>query len=254
MWDDVDRQRHMRVLEAAGMAQASEELLDLAELARVLDTSEPVVRMDIGQLHALGLVLDGLEEGLPPMLLNAGRQFLARGGDVDHDVLGFLPRVIDDLNAREGLLVAGTLLVDEFRVALLRGDAVEHAQQMVPPAFIAAVDKRFALDLVAAAAALMARLSDGAPAGCVAEEIIAVRLIQEARVWLEMRREEGELDDAEERAASDQLRSPSSSSKTTTSSTCSRWLSPPTRHSPATIRSTSTSAWSINAFSPGSAP
>jgi hypothetical protein len=79
MWDDVDRQRHMRVLEAAGMAQASEELLDVAELARELDTSEPVIRMDIGQLHALGLVLDGLEEGLPPMLLNAGRQFLARG-------------------------------------------------------------------------------------------------------------------------------------------------------------------------------
>jgi hypothetical protein len=206
MWDDVDRQRHVRVLEGAGMAQASKEMLDVAELARDLDTSEPVVEMDIGQLHALGLVLDGLEEGRPPMLLNAGRQFLARRGDVDHDVLGFLPRVIDDLSAREALLVAGTLLVDEFRVALLRGDSVEHAQQLVPPAFTAAVDERLALDLFAATVALMARLSDGAPAGCVAEEIISVGVMEEARAWLEMRREEGELDEAEERAASEELR------------------------------------------------
>lgn len=50
MWDDLDRQRQMRVLEAAGMAQASEELLDVAELARELSTSEPVIRTDIGQL------------------------------------------------------------------------------------------------------------------------------------------------------------------------------------------------------------
>ena len=206
MWDDADRQRQMRVLEAAGMAQASEELLDVAEVARELDTSEPVIREDIGRLHALGLVLDGLEEGLPPILPRAGRQFLARDGDADHDVLGFLPRVIDDLNAREALLVAGTPVVDQFRVALLRGAAVEHAQQLVPPTFITPVDDRLALDLFAAAVALMARLSDGAPAGCVAEEIISVGLIEEARAWLEMRCGEGEFDEAEEHAASDELR------------------------------------------------
>ena len=188
------------------MAQASEELLDVAELARELDTSEPVIQMELGQLYALGLVLDGLEEGRPPILLKAGRQFLARRGDVDHEVLGFLPRVIDDLCAREALLVAGTFLVDEFRVALLGGDAVDHAQQLVPPAFATAVDERLALDLFAAAVALMARLSDGAPAGCVAEEIISVGLMEEARAWLEMRREEGELGEAEERSASQELR------------------------------------------------
>ena len=63
-----------------------------------------------------------------------------------------------------------------------------------------------ALDLFAAAVALMARLSDGAPAGCVSEEIIAVALMEEARAWLEMRCEEGMLDEAEEHAASDELR------------------------------------------------
>jgi hypothetical protein len=206
MWDDEDRHRYVRLLEAAGMAQASDEQLDLAQLARELDTSEAVIRMDISQLSALGLVLDGLEEGRPPMLLAAGRQFLARRGDVDHEVLGFLPRVVDDLNAREALLVAGTILVDEFRVSLLDGDPVEHARELVPPAFTGAVDKRLALDLFAASVALMARLSDGAPAGCVAEEVIAFALMEEARVSLEMRREQGELDGAEERAASEELR------------------------------------------------
>lgn len=205
MWDDEDRQRYMGLLEAAGMAQASDEALDTAELARQQGTAESAVRLDIGQLYALGLVLDGLDEGRPPMLLTAGRQFLARRGDVDHEVLAFLPRSIDDLNAREALLVAGSFLVDEFRIALLRGDSVEHAQQLVPPAFAAAVDERLALDLFAATVALMARLSDGAPAGCVAEEVISAALMQHARAWLEMRREEGELDEAEERAASGEL-------------------------------------------------
>jgi hypothetical protein len=52
----------------------------------------------------------------------------------------------------------------------------------------------------------MARLSNGAPAGCLAEDIIAVGLIEEARVWLELRREEGRLDKDQERAASEELR------------------------------------------------
>lgn len=58
------------------MAQASDEALDTAELARQQGTAESAVRLDIGQLYALGLVLDGLDEGRPPMLLTAGRQFL----------------------------------------------------------------------------------------------------------------------------------------------------------------------------------
>jgi hypothetical protein len=36
-------------------------------------------------------------------------------------------------SAREALLVAGTFLADEVRDALLGGDAVDHAQQLVPP-------------------------------------------------------------------------------------------------------------------------
>jgi hypothetical protein len=200
MWDEDDRHGRLRLLEAAGMAHASDAVLDVAELAQEFDVAEATIRMDLGQLEALGLVLSGLDEGLPPILLTAGRQFLARRGGVEQEVLGFLPRVIDDLNARKALLVAGRILVDEFRAAFVDGDPVDHARALVPPAFSAAVDERLALDLFAASVALMARLSDGAPAGCVAEEMIAVGLIEEARVWLELRREEGRLDEHEERA------------------------------------------------------
>jgi hypothetical protein len=206
LWDEQDRQRHLRLLQAAGMAQANDEPLDVPELARELDVSEAGVRMDISQLYAMGLMLDGLEDGLPPILLTAGRQFLAGGGEVNGHVLSFLAHVIDDLHAREALLAAGTSVVDGFRTALLGGEAVVHARQLVPPAFAGAVDDRLALNLFAASVALVARLSDGAAAACVAEEIIAVGLIGEARLWLEMQREDGSLDEAAEDAASDELR------------------------------------------------
>jgi hypothetical protein len=206
LWDEDDRRRRMRLLEAAGMAQAQDVPLDLAELAAKVGLNERSTRRDLGDLAEHGLALDGLEEGLPPILRTAGRQFLARGAVVRHDVLRFLPRTIEDLNTREALLVAGTVLVDEFRAAWLDGDPVDHAREMLPRAFAAAVDERVALDLFAAAVALMARLSDEPAAGCVAEEIIAVNLIEEARAWLEGRTDEGALGADEHQAACEDLR------------------------------------------------
>jgi hypothetical protein len=203
MWDEGERQRLLRLLELAGAEEAE---LDVARLARELQVPEETIGMDLDRLYAMGLMLHGLDDGHSPMLLDAGRQFLVRRGDVDSEVLAFLPHVVDDLNAREGLLIAGAILVDEFRAALIDGDPVDHARGLVPPGFTAAVDERLALDLFAASVALMARLSDGAPAGCVAEEIIAVALIEEARVWLELGREEGRFDEDQERAASEELR------------------------------------------------
>jgi len=166
---------------------------------------EVTLRMDLHLLDALGLCMHGLEDGLTPLLLTAGKQFLARRGQVDHDILAFLPRAIDDLNTREALLTAGTVLIDEFRAALLAGRGVEHAQELVPPAFAAAVDERLALDLFAASVALTARLSDGAPAGCVAEEVMSVALMEGARFQLEMREEEGLLDEDDVRTAASEL-------------------------------------------------
>jgi hypothetical protein len=201
-WDVQNRDRRLQLLEAAGMAQATSRCFDVNELANGLGCDAATVRIDLEELSAQGLVIDGLGEGLPPILRTAGRQVLTARGEVSPDVLSFLPDVIDDLNAREALLSAGTILADEFRAALLDGDPVDHARELVPPGFGMAVDEQLSLDLYAATVALMARLSDGAPAGCVAEEIIAVQLLDRAHAWLEMRCDAGELDVPAEQAAS----------------------------------------------------
>ena len=194
------------VLHAIAMAEASDEPLDLSTTAAELEVSETVLRERIEEIEHRGLALSGLEEGLHPILLNAGRQYLALAGEIDAAALTYLPSVINDLHARRALLRGGVVLVDEFRAALLSGGGVEHAQDIVPPAFAPAVDERLALNLFAAAVALTARLSDGHPAGCVAEEILAVTLLEEARAWLEMERDTHVLDRATMDAAAAELR------------------------------------------------
>src|SRR5437764_6022258 len=150
-------------------------------------------------------MLTGRQEPKSPLLLDVGRQFLATPAEFSWDVLHFLPRVIDDLHARQALIHGGAVLVDEFRYQHLNGDQVAHAAELVPPAFAEAVDDALALDLFAAAVALMARLSAGHPAGCVAEEILAVRLIEQATAQLEMRADNGELSEAGAAAAVEAL-------------------------------------------------
>lgn len=202
---DDDKHIWIAILRAAGVAEAAKEPLDVARLAAELDVSEQTVHREIEQIESAGLVLAG-QRGEWPILLTAGRQFLTVEGDVPWDVLHFLPRAIDDLHAREALIHGGVVVVDEFRYQHLHGDAVEHAKQLVPPAFAEAVDEALAFDLYAAAVALMARLSDGHPAGCVAEEILAVALIEQAAFRLEMRADDGELTGDEASAAREELR------------------------------------------------
>jgi hypothetical protein len=162
------------VLQAVGVAQAADEVIDVAGLCGELELPEGAVDEHLRVLEGWGLILAGLEEGLTPILRDAGRQYLALEGSVDPAVFGFLPLVIDDLHARRALLDAGTIVVDEFRAAVLDGRAVLHAQDLVPEAFAPAITERIAIDLFAASVALMARLSDNEPAGCVAEEVVAL--------------------------------------------------------------------------------
>jgi hypothetical protein len=144
------------------------------------------------------------DEELPALMLRAGEQYLDLRGEVERDVLAFLPAVLSDLHAREALLRAGTIIVDEFRYAVVSGREIEHAQELVPPAFVGAVDRKLAVDLFAASIALLARLSADEPAGCVGEEIVAISLLSEARAWLEMRAERDEISrDAQRDASSD---------------------------------------------------
>jgi hypothetical protein len=130
---------------------------------------------------------------------------LCLGCVFDDDALGFLPRTIDDLFARRALLCGGSVLVATFRGDLIAGKGVEHPREMVPPAFDRAVDEGMARNLFAAAVSLMTRLSTEQPAGCVAEEVIAVSLIKEARAWLELEADSGELSARTAAAAIDVL-------------------------------------------------
>jgi hypothetical protein len=98
------------------------------------------------------------------------------------------------------------VLVDEFRYHLREGRGVDHAAELVPPAFAPAVDEGLALDLFAAAVALMARLSEGAAAGCVAEEIVAVRLLEQAAATIDLRVVEDRLTQQQADAALAALR------------------------------------------------
>lgn len=132
--------------------------------------------------------------GRRPCTPDPGRQYLSLKGRVDAEVLRFLPVYIDDLNTRRALLKGGIGLVDEFRHAINKGDGREFSREMSPSAFKPLIDDGVALDLFAAAVALMARLSAGKPAGCVAEEIVAVSLMGQAEAWLEMEHGEGKID------------------------------------------------------------
>lgn len=156
------------------------------ELAAEAGCSMAVAEMELEQadLRGLALVPSDVEE-LPARVTVAGRQFMEAGGEVEDEVLRFLPAAIDDLYARRALRDGGAVLVDEFRYQLLHDNGPGWAAELVPPAFAEAVDQGLALNLYSAAVALMARLSEGAAAGCVAEEILAVRLMEEAESFLD---------------------------------------------------------------------
>jgi hypothetical protein len=174
-------------------------------LASDLNVSPPRMAEALSFVESTGLAdLGG--EGLAAAVQHAGRQYLAARGEIEPSVLEFLPKYIDDLNARRALISAGTVLVDEYRMALLGGRGIEFAQNLVPDAFEPAVTEFLALQLYAAAVALLVRLSDGQPAGCVAEEIIAVELMGRAESWIEMEMETGRITYEEAEHATPMLR------------------------------------------------
>jgi hypothetical protein len=195
------------LLNAIGMAEARDEPLDIGGLASELGRSHVNIEELVDQLNRMGLSFAPRDEPEEtPSLMRAGVQYLEKKGDVEDEVLHFLPRVIDDLYARKALLHGGSVLVDEFRYQVLHDGAKSHAQSLVPAAFTEAVDDAMAINLYSAAVALMARLSCGYPAGCLAEEVLAVELIGNATFWIEMESEEGNLDSDATQPAIDALR------------------------------------------------
>jgi len=188
------------------MAAARDERLDVDALASELDVAIGLLDDLLEEIDRCGLALVDREEHPAPMLLTAGSQYLAAGGVVDRDVLVSLARTLDDLHARRAVLIAGSLLVDAFRAAILAGDGVEHARMLVPPAFASAITDDHVLDLFAAAVALTTRLPRDEPPGCVAEEVMMVRLMEEASAVLDDEVDAGRLSRPEQDAACDELR------------------------------------------------
>ena len=108
------------MLQAIGIAQAAGERLDPSELAEALNATEFAIRERVEVIERYGLAYSGWGEVDEPFLRDSGRQYLRQGGQVDADVLRFLPAHVDDLNARHALLCGGSVLVDEFRYAIRR--------------------------------------------------------------------------------------------------------------------------------------
>lgn len=193
------------VLEGIGMAEAGGEPFLLERASDDLGVPRSALQIICNQAEQAGLISPN-EAGVPVLLTQAGRQYLAREGRIRDDALFFLSEWIDDLWAREALLRAGTILVDEFRGALLEDRGEEYAADLVPTAFEVAIDGLLTINLFAAAVALMARLSSGHAAGCLAEEIVAVELLQQARALLDLQHETGELGADEASAATEEVR------------------------------------------------
>ena len=134
------------------------------------------------------------EAPFPALVTEAGQQWLD-GLRIDDGALRFLPHHVDDLRARAALVAATQAVDAEFCESLAAGGGVGYALQLVPDAFVPAVDPLLATRLYAALVAVIARLTAGRPAACVAEELMAVALISEATSVLEDAVDAGRLDE-----------------------------------------------------------
>jgi hypothetical protein len=128
------------------------------------------------------------------------QQFVDQPEQFDNNVLEFLPFYVDDLWGRRSLLFGGLTLIDAFREDLVKNKEPEEMVwilNMLPDAFHPCLDRRLAVDLLAAASSLMTNLSRGLPAASLAEEICAVELISQAESFLELLEEEERIDRAQ---------------------------------------------------------
>ena len=113
----------------------------------------------------------------------------------------FLSEWVDDPHARRILLDNGLMLVDNFRDGILDDRAIDYARHVVPAVFEPAIDAAVAVRLYAAAAALMARLSCGYAAACIAEEMLGAHLVIQSSGDLEHAEEWAHLTAAERERA-----------------------------------------------------
>ena len=192
------------LIEIAIRVADQQVVLDPGEVAAAHGQDKERIARAYDQLQRARLLHLGLDFGAPPIVTRAGRQYVARRGAFEPPAVAFLT-IVDDLDGRAALLRASSILLDEFRYHIAGGRAVEYAKQLVPEAFEQAVDEWLALKLLDAATALIMHLHNGRPAGCVAQEILAVELIELAKDDLDARAEAGELTPADSQRAGQEV-------------------------------------------------
>lgn len=185
--------RDLELLREVDHFASLEKPIDLDQIAEATGVPRSDIERRLLAIESMGLFLIGSDFAVDPLMTHVGRQVLDLDGEVKSELLSFLPIVFDDLHTREAFLNAGVVFIDEFSAALLGDDGTEFTREFVPQAFAAAIDEQSAVSFFAAASALLARLSCGTPAACVAEEIIAVRLQSETEFQLEIAKEIGKL-------------------------------------------------------------
>lgn len=154
-------------------------------------------------LQQLGLCW--LPEDLPPRLTGAGRQYIERKGRVGIGVLLYLPSYIDNLTGREAMIEAGARLAHSYGQAVAEGRGEEYTKQILPKAFAPAVTPMLSARMYAATIAVIARLMDQEPAVCVAEEIAALRVMEEASSIIGEQERRGGIPEEEAEAAMESL-------------------------------------------------
>lgn len=190
------------------MIAESEQILGLAAGLEGMPLTEATMalseRAGISEHRAEDLIRTWDSWGLLSRVAEQGRvevevgieQFVADPDQFNEDVLRFLPETIRNLWSRKALLRAGTEMVGELRATLERDDGLEPFRVLLPGPLKDQLDRLMAINLFAAAVALMTNLSRNAPASSVAEEISAVNLAERAQGILERWQVEGLLSPA----------------------------------------------------------
>ncbi len=155
------------------------------EMSAELGLDEPGNRGTTLAVMYLGLARESEDEEHPFELSKVGEQYLSSGGLVGADVLKFAASVFDDLNTRRAVLVAGARLFDDLSDAMALGQGQEVFASLLPPNSDVVVDGNLQARLLASLSAFLVRLEFSQPAGCLAEEVLAVNLIAEAEEVLD---------------------------------------------------------------------
>jgi hypothetical protein len=175
----MDERLAREILSAVREADEAGAPLDEGALRTAIGLGAASVRLACEALTNLGLAwIPPAGEGRAPVLRPTGRQYLDVPS-VDPGVIGFLTDLVDDLPARAALLRTGREMLEAFASALANGSGTDHAAAILPtPAH--PVDEHASLNLFASCAALLHGLDAALAPASAAEQILAVRLIEQA--------------------------------------------------------------------------